>query len=156
MKRWILRLTMAMAALAIAASTTTAFAQVTTGSVRGLVTDNENKPLQGARIVAVHLPSGTQYVGATREDGRFNIPGMRVGGPYSVTATMIGYARQNRDDIQVSLGSASDLIFKMDAVATQLSAVTVTSAGGEVSSTRTGANRPTFQRLRERGAAQPG
>ncbi len=139
MKRWILRLTSALAAIAVAASATVASAQVTTGSIRGLVTDSENRPLEGARITAIHLPSGTQYVGATRADGRFNIPGMRVGGPYSVSAAMIGYARQNRDDIQVSLGSAADLVFKMDQVATQLNAVTVTSEGGELSSTRTGA-----------------
>jgi len=139
MKRWILRLTFAVAALVTGASATIASAQVTTGSIRGVVTDNENKPLEGARIVAIHLPSGTQYVGATRADGRFNIPGMRVGGPYSVAATMIGFARQNRDDIQVSLGVAADLVFKMDAVATQLNAVTVTSEGGELSTTRTGA-----------------
>jgi hypothetical protein len=139
MKRWILRLTLALAAMAVAASTTTASAQVTTGSIRGLVTDAENRPLEGARITAVHLPSGTQYVGSTRADGRFNIPGMRIGGPYSVAATSIGFARQNRDDIQVSLGVSSDLVFKMDAVATQLNAVTVTSEGGELSTTRTGA-----------------
>lgn len=139
MKRWILRLTLALAAMAVAASATIASAQVTTGSIRGLVTDAENRPLEGARVTAVHLPSGTQYVGATRADGRFNIPGMRVGGPYSVAATSIGFARQNRDDIQVSLGAAADLVFKMDAVATQLNAVTVTSEGGELSTTRTGA-----------------
>ena len=139
MKRWIFRLTLALAALASAASATIASAQVTTGSIRGLVTDAENRPLEGARVIAVHLPSGTQYTGATRADGRFNIPGMRVGGPYSVAATIIGFARQSRDDINVSLGSAADLTFKMDAVATQLNAVTVTSEGGELSTTRTGA-----------------
>ena len=139
MKRWIFRLTLALAALASAASATIASAQVTTGSIRGLVTDAENRPLEGARVIAVHLPSGTQYTGATRADGRFNIPGMRVGGPYSVAATIIGFARQSRDDINVSLGAAADLIFKMDAVATQLNAVTVTSEGGELSTTRTGA-----------------
>ncbi|MBX3132110.1 MAG: TonB-dependent receptor [Gemmatimonadaceae bacterium] len=139
MKRWILRLTFALAAMAAAASATIVSAQVTTGQIRGIVTDGENRPLEGARITAVHLPSGTQYVGATRADGRFNIPGMRVGGPYSVAATMIGFARQSRDDIEVVLGASADLIFKMDAVATQLSAVTVTSEGGELSSTRTGA-----------------
>lgn len=139
MKRWILRLTTALAAIAVAASATIASAQVTTGSIRGLVTDKDNRPLEGARITAIHLPSGTQYIGATRADGRFVIPGMRVGGPYQVAATMIGFARQSRDDIQVALGAAADLVFTMDAVATQLSAVTVTSEGGELSSTRTGA-----------------
>lgn len=139
MKRWLLRLTTAFAAIAVAASATIASAQVTTGQIRGIVTDAENRPLEGARITAIHLPSGTQYIGATRADGRFVIPGMRVGGPYQVTATMIGFARQSRDDIQVALGAAADLVFTMDAVATQLSAVTVTSEGGQLSSTRTGA-----------------
>lgn len=139
MKRWLLRLTTALAAIAVAASATVASAQVTTGSVRGLVTDSDNRPLEGARITAIHLPSGTQYIAATRADGRFTIPGMRVGGPYQVSATMIGFARQSRDDIQVSLGASADLVFKMDVVATQLSAVTVTSEGGELSTTRTGA-----------------
>lgn len=139
MKRWILRLTTAIAAIAVAASATIASAQVTTGSIRGLVTDKDNRPLEGARVTAIHLPSGTQYIGATRADGRFVIPGMRVGGPYQVSATMIGFARQSRDDIQVALGAAADLVFTMDAVATQLSAVTVTSEGGQLSSTRTGA-----------------
>jgi outer membrane receptor protein involved in Fe transport len=139
MTRWIFRLTLVLAAIAAGASSTVASAQVTTGSIRGIVTDADNRPIEGARITAIHLPSGTQYVGASRADGRFNIPGMRVGGPYQVAATMIGYARQSRDDITVSLGVAADLVFAMSAVATQLSAVTVTSEGGELSSTRTGA-----------------
>ena len=139
MKRWISRLTLVLAAIAAGAFTTVASAQVTTGSIRGLVTDADNRPIEGARIIAVHTPSGTQYLGVTRADGKFNIPGMRIGGPYAVAATMIGFARQSRDDITVSLGVSSDLVFKMSAVATQLSQVTITSEGGELSSTRTGA-----------------
>ncbi len=140
MQRWIRRLAIVVAAAATTALVTAeASAQVTTGSIRGIVTDGDNKPIEGARLVALHTPSGTQYIGVTRADGRFNIPGMRVGGPYAVTATMIGFARQSRDDIMVSLGSAVDLQFQLTAVATQLAAVTVTSEGGEMSSTRTGA-----------------
>lgn len=140
MQRWIRRLAFVLAAAVPAALLATEVsAQVTTGSVRGTVVDGENRALQGVRITALHTSSGTQYVGVTRADGRFNIPGMRVGGPYTVTAAMIGYARQSRDDIMVTLGAAADLQFTMTAVATQLAAVTVTSEGGEMSSTRTGA-----------------
>ncbi len=85
------------------------------------MTDADSRPVEGARITAVHTPSGTQYIGVTRADGKFNIPGMRIGGPYAVSASMIGFARQSRDDITVSLGAAADLVFKMSAVATQLS-----------------------------------
>ena len=138
MQRWLRRLAIALAAMSAMAVATEASAQVTTGSVRGSVKDADGRPLEGVRLVAIHTPSGTQYIGVTRADGRFNIAGMRVGGPYSVAATMIGYARQSRDDITVSLGAAADLEFTMSAVATQLAAVTVTSEGGQMSSTRTG------------------
>ncbi len=114
-------------------------AQVTTASIRGLVTDEAGKPLDNARITAIHRPSGTTYQGQSRGDGRFLIPGMRVGGPYTVAATRIGYARQSQDGIQLTLGVSADLVFKMNATAQVIGAVTVTSSGGGLSKTRTGA-----------------
>lgn len=116
-----------------------AAAQVTTASMRGVVTDSTSRPVESARVTAIHLPSGTQYVVQTREDGRFTIPGMRVGGPYSVAATRIGFVRQNRDDVMLTLGVSTDIEFRLGALAVQVAAVTVTSDGGEISSTRTGA-----------------
>ena len=83
---------------------TDASAQVTTGSIRGFVTDSVGSPLEGARVSATHVPSGTVYQATTRADGRFNLPGMRVGGPYTVAATRIGFARQSRDGLTVQLG----------------------------------------------------
>ena len=68
-----------------------AFAQgVTTGALNGIVTNEQQQPIQGASVIAIHLPSGTSYETATRADGTFTIPGMRVGGPYSVTVAYTG------------------------------------------------------------------
>ena len=65
-----------------------AFAQgVTTGNITGIVTDNQKRPVAGAEVVAIHTPSGTTYESVTRADGRFIIPGMRVGGPYTVVVS---------------------------------------------------------------------
>ena len=139
MQRWIGRLALTLAIASASALWTTASAQVTTGSIRGTVTDAEGNAVSGARVTAVHTPSGSPYVGVTRADGRFQIPGMRVGGPYAVAVQMIGFARSSRDDIMVSLGVAVDIEFRISAVVTTLQAVTVTSEGGEMSSTRTGA-----------------
>jgi Carboxypeptidase regulatory-like domain len=70
-----------------------AYAQgVTTGALNGIVTTDQQQPIQGATVIAIHLPSGTNYETVTRADGRFTIPGMRVGGPYSVTVTYSGTA----------------------------------------------------------------
>ncbi len=114
-------------------------AQVTTGSMRGSVVDSAGNPIQSARVTATHTPSGTIYQSTTRADGGFIIPGLRVGGPYTVEATRIGFARQSRSGLNVGLGVSTDVTFRLGALATQLSAVTVTSTGSEISQTRTGA-----------------
>src|SRR5947207_15689248 len=67
---------------------------VTTAAIAGVVTDSSGGPLEGGRVVAVHGPSGTAYAAVTRADGRITIPGMRVGGPYRVTAALVGYRRE--------------------------------------------------------------
>ena len=59
------------------------------------------------------MPSGTRYLGSTRADGRYTIPGMRVGGPYTVTAQAIGFERQIRENVFLNLGVAADLDFSL-------------------------------------------
>ncbi len=80
-----------LAAVTALAPRSTAAQGVTTAAIAGVVTDSAGAPLTGATVVAVHGPSGTQYSAVTRADGRFNIPGMRVGGPYRVRASFVGY-----------------------------------------------------------------
>ena len=53
-----------------------AMAQVTTSSVRGVVTAND-KPLIGATIVATHTPSGTRDGTTTNNQGLYSIGAMR-------------------------------------------------------------------------------
>lgn len=67
------------------------FGQVTTSTVSGLIADTKGEALIGATVVAIHEPSGSTYSTISREDGRFNLPGMRVGGPYTLSASYVGY-----------------------------------------------------------------
>jgi len=53
---------------------------LTTASINGTVMDSKGTPLPGANIVALHVPSGTIFGAASRNDGSFNVTGMRVGG----------------------------------------------------------------------------
>jgi hypothetical protein len=114
---------------------------VTTGAIAGVVSDSTSGgPLDGARVVAVHGPSGTTYAAATRADGRFTIPGMRVGGPYRVSVSRVGYRQEVQNGVGVTLGVTSDLRFALKQVSVELEAITVTATTGTVfSSQRTGA-----------------
>ena len=82
---------------------TFAFGQVTSSSMTGTVKDARGN-LPGATIRATHLPSGTVYSAATNQDGLFNLPGMRVGGPYRVEISFIGENSVTYDQITLQLG----------------------------------------------------
>ena len=116
---------------------------VTTGSLIGRVVDAKQQPVAGANVIAIHLPSGSSYEGTTRADGRFSIPGMRVGGPYSVTVAYTGtgtaaFAPKTQEDIQVILGGATDLAFSVEQISVT-ETVTVTAQSDTVfNSERTG------------------
>ena len=85
-----------------------ATAQVTTSSVRGRVTHNDN-PLLGAAVVATHTPSGSQYGASTNTDGYYAISGMRVGRPSTITFSYIGYNDAVFEDISLGIGEAMEI-----------------------------------------------
>ena len=78
-------------------------AQVTTSSMSGRVTDVDGAVI-GATVVATHVPTGTVYGASTRTDGSFNLSNMRVGGPYVVNISYIGFHTETFGGIQLSLG----------------------------------------------------
>lgn len=104
-----------------------AMAQGTTSaSLSGTVTDQAGQPVIGANVVAVHEPSGTQFGAATRVDGRYDLRGLRVGGPYTVTARFLGYQTGTRSGLQLTLGQAEVVDFQLGDDTAQLGAVEVT------------------------------
>lgn len=76
----------------------------TTSAMNGVITDKLGEGLPGATVIAVHTPTNTQYVAPTNSEGRFNIPNMRVGGPYTVRVTFVGYKEAVRENIFLTLG----------------------------------------------------
>ncbi len=80
------------------------FAQVTTSSLSGLVVEPSGEPSVGATVVAKHLPSGSVYSGLTNSSGRYNLANMRVGGPYHVEISFVGYKKAEFDEVYLQLG----------------------------------------------------
>ncbi len=70
--------------------TISGYSQITNSGMNGTVTSESGEILPGATVVAVHEPSGTQYGTVTNDEGRFNLQGMRPGGPYTVRVSLCG------------------------------------------------------------------
>jgi hypothetical protein len=117
------------------------FAQgVTTGSMSGLVTDDKGEALVGANVVVVHDPTGTQYGAAVREGGVYDIYNMRIGGPYTVTATFVGYKEEVEGNIYISIGQTVKVDFILVETALTTDAIQVVAQTDEVlNAARTGA-----------------
>lgn len=105
------------------------FAQgITTSTLNGFVKDQNGEALPGATVIAVHTPSGTEYGTLSRDDGRFTIANMRVGGPYSVSVSFVGFETQKSADLYLSLGNTTDVSFNMKESGTQLDEVLITTS----------------------------
>ena len=113
-------------------------AQVTTSSMSGRVTDAEGAVI-GATVIATHTPSGTTYGAVTNKEGRFNLNGMRVGGPYTVKVTFIGYGAYTQNNITLSLGENYVMNVVLTEETTSLDEVFVTATRTKFSNEKTGA-----------------
>ncbi|MGF6928293.1 hypothetical protein QFZ48_003793 [Chitinophaga sp. W2I13] len=133
-----------------------AYAQETNGTLSGKITSDKNEPLIGVTVLAIHEPSGTKYGAITTADGRYYLPGLRIGGPYSVSITMMGMQPQKREQLNVRLGEPVQLNVVMAVAGKDLAAVTIkgtkktasantTGAGQNISRTQL-ANMPTISR----------
>ena len=118
-----------------------AFSQVTTSNIKGLILDENSVPLPGANVLAIHTPTGTKYGAATNFDGRYNLFNLRVGGPYTITISYIGYKEQTFSDVYLTLGKTLDLDANMVTDSETLDTVVITGTGGTgtFSNDRTGA-----------------
>lgn len=113
-------------------------AQVTTSSMSGLVTDAEGSVI-GAAVVATHMPSGTVYRTVTNMEGRYNLNGMRVGGPYTVAVSYIGYGTNTTSNITLSLGDNYVLNVELTEETTSLDEVVVQATRTKFTTEKTGA-----------------
>ncbi len=119
-----------------------AMAQVTTSSMGGKVTvgSASGEEVIGATVQAVHEPSGTRYAAVTNIDGRFNIQGMRTGGPYAVTVSYIGYQSKTIKGVTLELGETYNLNVWLSEDANELTEVVITGKASKFAAERTGAS----------------
>lgn len=103
------------------------FAQETTSEIQGVVTGDSKTPLAGATITAVHVPTGTVYSTTTRKEGRYNLANLRVGGPYTLTISFVGYKTEKQENISLLLGQVFNADIKLEPESKELAQVVITS-----------------------------
>ncbi len=115
------------------------FAQVTTSKIHGTVSD-EAGPLAGVNITAKHLPTGTVSGTVSQFTGDYTLTNLRVGGPYTVTFSYVGYKDVVYNDVYLELGKTMNLNAVMKQESNQLEEIVLTAGKSNTfNSGRTGA-----------------
>ena len=118
--------------------TATLNAQVTTSGIAGKVISG-GEPIIGATIVATHTSSGTVYGAVSNVDGRFNIVGMRVGGPYEIKISYIGFANTVISNVNLQLGETYPINVDLREDTNELQDLVVSAQRTKFTSEKTGA-----------------
>ncbi|RED26701.1 carboxypeptidase family protein [Flavobacterium cutihirudinis] len=113
--------------------------QTTTSSIKGIVKSSSNELLPGAGILAIHTPTGTKYSAVSNEDGRFSILNMRIGGPYKIVVTFVGFQDQEYSDVYLDLGKPFNMDVLLADQSQTLEEVKVTAKDKVFKSGKTGA-----------------
>ena len=118
MKKTILSLILSVSALV-------GFGQVTSSTISGVVKNEKQEVLAGTSVHAVHVPTGTQYKTVTNKMGVYVLPAVRVGGPYTIHATFVGYKMGEMKEVSTQLGVTSNVDFSLVDEKTALKEVVV-------------------------------
>jgi hypothetical protein len=137
--RWTLGAVAGFATLFVSAASLAAQG-VTTGSISGSVTDEQGQGMQGVQVQAVNRTNGARAGTLTHADGRYYIPSLESGGPYTVSIRRIGFAPRDSNNLFVSLGQTLRVDFSLRQQAVRLTGVEITgtTTGAVISSSHKG------------------
>ena len=139
MKPSLLKLVALCGLFSFALAASDAQAQGTTAALEGTIVNESGETLPGVNVVAIHEPTGTRYGASTDADGRYRILQMRVGGPYTVEASFVGYRTERETQLTLQLDSERTLDFQLSSEAQELEEVEVVAERNAViSPNRTG------------------
>src|SRR5213592_930345 len=83
-----------------------AFAQLSTGSLSGTVTDPSGAAVAGATVTATQTASGRSLVTVSTDAGLYAFPNLDVG-PYMLTVEIAGFKKLSRPSIVIAISTKS-------------------------------------------------
>ena len=89
--------------LVLAVTISPAWAQVTSATIQGTVTDSTGGVLPGVDITVTHLDTNSVRVGITDDTGRYRLPQLALGA-YEVRAELAGFQTAIRQGLNLNLG----------------------------------------------------
>jgi outer membrane receptor for ferrienterochelin and colicin len=84
--------------------TSDAFAQEISATIGGRVVSADGAPIEGATVTILHEPTGATRTVTSSADGRFQVAGLRVGGPFKVSASKEGFEDASLENLNTVLG----------------------------------------------------
>ena len=105
-----------------------AYAQVTTSSFAGRISD-EQGVVEGVAVIATHVPSGTNYYSTTDKNGTYRINSVTPGGPYTLKVEMMGYRPMEYNGLYAPLGETTNQNVELQVEALGLDAAVFTADG---------------------------
>lgn len=102
---------------------------VTTTGLKGTITDEAGETLPGANVVATHEPTGTTYGTSTNSRGNYFLPNMRVGGPYTIEFSFVGFEAVTREGLTLNLGETRNINITLRETTQELGEIQVVAQG---------------------------
>lgn len=109
-------------------------AQIDTGSLSGIVSDETGAALPGATVTVTNLATGQVRTVVTNDQGRFQVTALQPA-RYAVKVELQSFTTVLRPEITVNVGSVVDVAFTLKVASVQ-ETVTVTGATPLIESTR--------------------
>ncbi|AWG21707.1 oar protein [Flavobacterium faecale] len=118
------------------------FAQVTKSSISGTVKSTKGEALPGATVEVIHEPTGSKYYATTDGNGRYSVPAIRPGGPYTVKTSFVSYTTTEITEISAPLGNNITINVSLKEETNALKEVVIKSTSGSnlFSKNKTGAS----------------
>ena len=88
---------------------TSVYAQTTTSKIAGTITEKTGEALFGANIIALHTPTGTISGTTAQNNGRYTLSNLRIGGPYTITISYVGFETQKISKVFLTLGKTTNI-----------------------------------------------
>ena len=85
------------------------YGQTTTSKITGTITEKAGEALFGANIIALHTPTGTISGTTAQINGRYTLSNLRIGGPYTITISYVGFETQKITKVFLTLGKTTNI-----------------------------------------------